>query len=61
MPSTRIALQDLKLEQLVVLYPGPKEYSLAERVRVLPLATVAEGGIHELFPRQRTAKGGKRT
>ena len=60
-PSMRIALQDLKLEQLVVLYPGPKEYALAERVRVVPLATVAQGGAHELFPRQRTAKGVKRT
>ena len=34
----RIALEDLKLEQLVVLYPGPKEYALAERVRVVPLS-----------------------
>jgi hypothetical protein len=52
----RIALEDLKLEQLVVLYPGPKEYSLAERVRVVPLAKLAERGAYELFPRPRTAR-----
>jgi predicted AAA+ superfamily ATPase len=55
-PSMRIALEDLKLEQLVVLYPGPKEYSLAERVRVVPLAKLAESGSRELFPRPRRAK-----
>jgi hypothetical protein len=55
-PSMRIALEDLKLEQLVVLYPGPKEYSLAERVRVVPLAKLAERGAYELFPRPRTAR-----
>ena len=52
-PSMRIAFADLKLEQLVVLYPGSKEYSLAERVRVVPLAMVAERGADELFPRLR--------
>lgn len=54
-PSMRIALKDLKLEQLVVLYPGPKEYALAERVRVMPLARVAESSADELFPRRRKA------
>ena len=46
----RIALEDLKLEQLIVLYPGPKAYGLAERVRVLPLSSLAESGARELFP-----------
>lgn len=54
-PSMRIALEDLKLEQLVVLYPGPKEYTLAERVRVVPLANVANLGTDGIFPRQRKA------
>jgi len=49
-PSMRIALEDLKLEQLIVLYPGPKAYGLAERVRVLPLSSLAESGARELFP-----------
>ena len=52
-PSMRIALKDLKLEQLVVLYPGPKEYALAERVRVVPLDRLAIAGGQELFPRPR--------
>ena len=51
-PFMRIALEDLKLEQLVVLYPGPKEYALAERVRVVPLAKVANSSADEIFPRQ---------
>ena len=52
-PSMRIALEDLKLEQLVVIYPGLKGYTLADRVRVVPLAKVATGGADEIFPRQR--------
>ena len=55
----RIALEDLKLEQLVVLYPGPKEYALAERIRVVPLVKAVEGGAHELFPRPRKARAGR--
>ena len=41
-PSMRIALRDLRLERLLVLYPGREGYSLGERVSVLPLARVAE-------------------
>ena len=37
-PSMRIALADLKLDQLSVLYPGEKKYSLARNVEVVPLA-----------------------
>ncbi|MFA5137777.1 MAG: ATP-binding protein [Elusimicrobiota bacterium] len=32
-PSMRIAMQDLKLDELVVLYPGVKDFPLAERTR----------------------------
>lgn len=52
-PSMRIALEDLNLEQLVVLYPGPQAYALAERVRVVPLTTLAERDARHLFPRPR--------
>jgi predicted AAA+ superfamily ATPase len=51
-PSMRAALHDLRLEQLVVLYPGETSYPLAERVTVRPLATVAAGA-KVLFPRRR--------
>jgi predicted AAA+ superfamily ATPase len=41
-PSMRIALQDLQLDRLVVLYPGPHPYQLDEKINVLPLASLAE-------------------
>ncbi len=37
-PSMRIALADLKLDEVRVVYPGAKRYTLAENVEVLPLA-----------------------
>jgi len=36
--SMRVALTDLKLDRLYVLYPGDKTYSLAKKVEVIPLA-----------------------
>lgn len=36
-PSMRIALADLKLDRLHVVYPGAKRYPLADRVDVVPL------------------------
>ncbi|MBI2311928.1 MAG: ATP-binding protein [Betaproteobacteria bacterium] len=50
-PSMRIALEDLRLEQLAVLYPGTRRYTLAERVSVVPLAQLCEGGSEALFGR----------
>lgn len=41
-PSMSIALKDLKLERLVVLYPGPHPYSLAENISVVPLTDLLE-------------------
>jgi predicted AAA+ superfamily ATPase len=35
--SMRIALQDLKLDRLYVVYPGPHRYQLSERVEAVPL------------------------
>ena len=43
-PSMRIALEDLGLDHLVVIYPGARAYPLADRVTVLPLAQLAQGG-----------------
>lgn len=39
-PSMRIALTDLKLERLIVVYPGEQCYALTEKVDVLPLSVV---------------------
>jgi hypothetical protein len=46
--SLRIAVDDLGLERVAVLYPGERRYPLTERVEVVPLATLAEPG--RLFP-----------
>jgi len=56
-PSMRAALHDLRLEQLVVLYPGATSYPLADRVTVHPLEEVASG-LASLFPRRRRARAG---
>ena len=37
-PSMRVALADLKLDHLYVLYPGERSYSLGKNVEVVPLA-----------------------
>ncbi len=37
-PSMRIALTDLKLDRLLVVYPGEQRYALGDRVEVVPLA-----------------------
>jgi predicted AAA+ superfamily ATPase len=37
-PSMRIALTDLKLDELRVVYPGEKRYALTNKVEVVPLA-----------------------
>jgi predicted AAA+ superfamily ATPase len=39
-PSMRIALADLALDALYVVYPGARRYRLSERVEVVPLAAV---------------------
>lgn len=38
--SMRVAMDDLKLERLVVIYPGEKEYALDDAIDVLPLSAV---------------------
>ena len=48
-PSMRIALQDLDLRRIAVLYPGTKRYRLAERVEAVPLQALGKG--ESLFPR----------
>ena len=41
-PSTRSALEELKLAHLWVVYPGRESYSLARNVRVIPLTELAQ-------------------
>jgi hypothetical protein len=35
-PSIRIALDDLKLERIAVVYPGAQRYPLTHNVEVVP-------------------------
>jgi hypothetical protein len=50
-PSMGTALNDLKLEQIAVVYPGKKRYSLGKRVAAVPLEAVADG-MKGLFPKK---------
>ncbi len=43
-PSIRIAMGDLELAAVAVIYPGAKRYPLGERVEAVPLATLATPG-----------------
>ncbi|HUO85335.1 MAG TPA: ATP-binding protein [Thermoanaerobaculia bacterium] len=43
-PSIRIALSDVGLEQVAVLYPGDKRYPIAEAVEAVPLEALGGGG-----------------
>lgn len=51
-PSMRIALEDLQLEQLVVLYPGSTRYTLSKHISVIPLSNVSETNWKQMFPRR---------
>ena len=47
-PSMRIALEDLKLERIAVIYPGDRRYSLHKKIEVVPFETII-GGMKEIF------------
>ena len=48
-PSLRIALEDVGLQQIAVVYPGTRRYWLAERIAAVPMREVLFGG-RGLFP-----------
>lgn len=41
-PSMRIALADLNLDNLTVIYPGARRYSLGKKIEVMPLAHLVQ-------------------
>ena len=43
-PSMRIAMADLKLDELHVVYPGARRYPLAKDIDVVPLAAFVGAG-----------------
>jgi predicted AAA+ superfamily ATPase len=51
--SMRIALADLKLDHLTVLYPGQRRYDLAKNVSVVPITALAEDGFAAALRRRR--------
>jgi predicted AAA+ superfamily ATPase len=43
-PSMRIAMSDLKLDALYVVYPGVRRYPIADRIEAVPLTHFSEPG-----------------
>ncbi|MGB5746195.1 MAG: DUF4143 domain-containing protein, partial [Desulfobacterales bacterium] len=43
-PSIRIALDDLGLEQVAIIYPGRKRFPVATGVEAVPLSSLGNGG-----------------
>lgn len=43
-PSIRIALSDLGLERVAVIYPGARRFALADRVEAVPIETLVDSG-----------------
>jgi predicted AAA+ superfamily ATPase len=58
-PSMRIAIEDLRLDQLTVLYPGERQYTLSEKVTVVPVTALATLNPEVLWPRRHTRKGSR--
>ena len=48
-PSMRYAMQDLELERLFVIYPGPLSYPIAENISTLPIQAVANTTLIDLM------------
>jgi len=42
-PSIRIALEDLNLKHVLVIYPGNQQFPLASQVEVIPLQAISKG------------------
>ena len=61
-PSMRIALADLRLDHLTVLYPGTRRYSLHDHITVVPLSELASGDPESVLPpRSRRGRGSRLT
>jgi predicted AAA+ superfamily ATPase len=54
-PSMRIALRDLKLDRMVVLYPGSTAYPLAKNVEAIPVSALCTKDSRVLLGKRRTA------
>ncbi|WKZ46941.1 MAG: ATP-binding protein [Anaerolineales bacterium] len=48
-PSMQIAIEDLQLNHLAVIYPGERSYPLAEKATVVPLSSLETESASEIF------------
>jgi predicted AAA+ superfamily ATPase len=63
-PSMRIALDDLSLKKLFVIYPGEQRLRLAPSVEAVPVSALAQGGkinFTAIESRSSRTKAGRRT
>jgi predicted AAA+ superfamily ATPase len=58
-PSMRIALADLRLEHLAVVYPGDEPYALAPNVSVVPAASLITRDTASLLGRPQPRRSGR--
>jgi predicted AAA+ superfamily ATPase len=49
-PSMRVALDDLQLERILVIYPGSKRYQIAPEIEAVPLQEVWQGPLLQTGP-----------
>lgn len=52
-PSMHIALADLKLDHLTVIYPGARAYDLGPKVTAVPAEALADDSARLILPRRR--------
>jgi len=55
-PSMRVALGDLRLRRLSVVYPGDTHYAIEARVSVVPLADLAKAGASAVLGRGKRSR-----
>lgn len=48
-PSMKIALQDLRLERILVVYPGLRRYKIADRIEAVPFEEAVRGTAKSLL------------
>jgi predicted AAA+ superfamily ATPase len=48
-PSMKIALEGLQLERILVIYPGTRRYTIADRVEAVPFEEVVRGDAKSLL------------
>jgi hypothetical protein len=46
-PSLKISVEDLKLDRVVIVYPGNKRFTLAPKVEAIPLHEVPDGKLFD--------------